>query len=103
MKQSTSSRVLIMTVSDLDDDLMRAIAAGADGYILKSAEPAALCRAIRQVAAGESVLAPELTARVMRAAARPHDAAVGVNLTAREQSVLHELARGATTAAITQL
>lgn len=100
VKQSTSSRVLMLTFSDQNDDLLRAIAAGADGYILKSADPAALCRAIRQVAAGQSVLAPELTATVMRAAARPPGAAPGVNLTAREQAVLHELARGATTAAI---
>ena len=102
VKQSTSSRVLMMTFSDVDDDLLRAIAAGADGYILKSAEPAALCQAIRQVAAGQSVLGPELTATVMRAAVRPPSPAPGVNLTAREQEVLHELARGATTAAIAE-
>lgn len=102
MKQNTSSRVLMMTFSDVEEDLLRAIAAGADGYILKNSEPAALCRAIRQVAAGQSVLAPELTATVMHAAARPPCTASGVDLTVREQEVLHELARGATTAAIAE-
>jgi DNA-binding NarL/FixJ family response regulator len=96
------ARVLMLSISDKDEDLMEAIKGGADGYLLKSAEPAELCQAIRQVAAGGAVLSPEVTAAVMQAAARGQDHQVGTSLSPRERQVLAELARGATTAQIAQ-
>jgi DNA-binding NarL/FixJ family response regulator len=95
--KSAGARVLMLTISDKDEDLMDAIAAGADGYLLKSAEPEELCQAIRQVAAGSAVLSPEVTATVMQAAARTQDHKPGASLSTREREVLVQLARGATT------
>jgi DNA-binding CsgD family transcriptional regulator len=79
--------------------LAGALAAGADGYLLKNAEPEQLCQAIRQVAAGQGALSPEVTERVMKAAAS-QDQPATVTLSPREQEVLAEVARGATTAEI---
>jgi len=100
LKQQGNTHVLMVTVSDRDEDLLSAIQAGADGYLLKSAEPEELCRAIRQVAGGQSVLSPEVTRSVMQAAARTQDRQPQVNLSTREREVLAELARGATTSEI---
>lgn len=100
LKQDFGARVLMLTISANSEDLMGAIKAGADGYLLKSAEPAELYQAIRQVAAGQSVLSPEVTALVMQTAAKAHHHAPEVQLSPREREVLAELARGATTAEI---
>jgi len=99
LKKMPAVAVLMLTVSDKDRDLMGALAGGADGYLLKSAEPEELFWAIRQVAAGKSILSPEVTARVMRAAA-VRSGQTAVSLSDREQEVLGELARGATTSEI---
>lgn len=98
VKQTTSAHVLMLSISDKDQDLMGALAAGADGYLLKSAEPDELCRAIRQVASGQGALAPELTAHVMRTAAKSGFSSV--NLSKRELEVLAHLAAGETTSQI---
>jgi DNA-binding NarL/FixJ family response regulator len=97
LKQNPGLQVLMLTISEKNEDLLAAIEAGADGYLLKSAEPEELCRAIRQVAAGQSVLAPEVTAKVMHAAARTRSRQPPVDLSLRELEVLVELAQGATT------
>ncbi|HIP73646.1 MAG TPA: response regulator transcription factor, partial [Anaerolineae bacterium] len=99
LKQMPDVRVIMLTISNKDEDLLGALAAGADGYLLKSAEPDELCQAIRQVAAGQGVLSPEITARVMRAAAA-QTPITSSSLSQRELDVLQELARGATTADI---
>jgi DNA-binding NarL/FixJ family response regulator len=96
LKQTANVRVLMLTISNKDKDLLGALVAGADGYLLKSAEPEELCYAIRQVAAGKGILSPEVTARVMRAAASQSHASTAL-LSQREVDVLQELARGATT------
>ena len=96
--KDSGARVLMLTISDKDEDLMEAIAVGADGYLLKSAEPEDLCRAIRQVAGGHSVLSPEVTTAVMQAAARNQEHQSEVSLSSREYDVLIQLAQGATTA-----
>ncbi len=100
LKQELGIQVLMLTISDKDEDLLGAIEAGADGYLLKSAEPDELCRAIRRVAAGHSVLSPEITARVMQVAVQPQSNKPSISLSTREREVLAELARGATTAEI---
>jgi len=98
LKQTTASGVLMLSISDKDRDLMGALDAGADGYLLKSAEPDELCRAIRHIASGHGVLAPELTAKVMQTAARGRHSSV--SLSARERVVLNHLAAGETTSQI---
>ncbi len=98
LKEMGDVKVLMLTVSDKDQDLLGALDAGADGYLLKNLEPDELRRAIRQVVSGGGALSPEITPRVMAAAARGAQPAAG--LSPREQDVLSELAHGATTAEI---
>lgn len=100
MKQDLELRVLMLTISAKDQDLMGAIQAGADGYLLKTAEPEELCQAIRQVASGQAVLSPEVTAAVMQAAGRSQSHESQVSLSPREREVLAKLAQGATTAEV---
>lgn len=61
----TGPAVLILTTYDHDADLVRAVEAGAAGYLLKDADPGAIVAAIEAAARGESVLGPELTRRVV--------------------------------------
>lgn len=100
LKQNPGLHVLMLTISDKDEDLMAAIKAGADGYLLKATSPEVLCLAIRQAAAGRSILSPEITAKVMQAAAHSGFHQSQVKLSSREHQVLAELAQGATTAEI---
>lgn len=70
------AEVLVLTTFDLDEYVTGALGAGAAGYLLKSAEPHELVDAVRRVADGDGVLAPEVTRRVIRAlAAAQHGAA----------------------------
>ena len=62
--------VLMLTISQDDEDLLGAIQAGADGYLLKNTEPEELRRSIQRVAQGQGVLSPEVTATILKAAAR---------------------------------
>lgn len=59
--------VLALTVSEDDEDLVRAVQAGARGYLIKRAEPEELARAVRAVAAGQSALSPEMTVPALEA------------------------------------
>lgn len=61
------SEVLMLTTFDLDEVVFGALRAGAAGFLLKSVEPARLIEAIRQVAAGDGVIAPEVTRRLLDA------------------------------------
>ncbi len=92
--------ILMLTVSQRDEDLFGAIAAGADGYLLKNAEPEELRSDIFNVAAGKGVLSPELTKRVLHAVVRRQVPATSSNLSEREIEVLQEMARGKNTSAI---
>lgn len=67
------SKVLVLTTFDHDSYLFGALEAGADGFLLKSAEPAEITAALQRVVAGDSVISPEVTARIVAAAlaARP--------------------------------
>ena len=100
LKKGTNARILMLTISDKDEDLLSALAAGADGYLLKNTEPDQLYQAIRQAYAGQGVLSPEITAQVMKAAALSQNRYVVSNLSQRECEVLIELAQGATTSEI---
>jgi DNA-binding NarL/FixJ family response regulator len=96
-------RILMLTISKSDEDLLGAIIAGADGYLLKNASPEDLCRAILNVHGGHSVLAPDITRQVMRAVnvEQPHMANRG--LSDREMEVLECLAEGKTTSQISSV
>ncbi|WP_053716628.1 response regulator [Saccharothrix sp. NRRL B-16348] len=89
--------VLVLTTFDLDEYVRGALRAGAAGFLLKSVESSALVDAVRQVAAGDGVLAPSVTRRVMRefasTAPKARPAALDA-LTEREVEVLHCLGEG---------
>ena len=94
------TRVLVLTTFDLDEYVFEALRAGASGFLLKDAPAEELAAAIRVVAAGESLLAPGVTRRVIDAfvrrpapPARPSEPRLGL-LTPREIEVLGLLARG---------
>ena len=81
--------VIILTTFDRDSDILRAIEAGAAGYLLKDASPDTIVDAIQSAARGGMVLAPELATRVMRGMRNP-----APRLTERELEVLQHLATG---------
>jgi DNA-binding NarL/FixJ family response regulator len=84
--------VLVLTTYDRDADIVRAIDAGATGYLLKDAPREELHRAVRAAARGETVLAPAVAARLV---GRLRGPAAG-ELSAREREVLGHVARGRT-------
>lgn len=87
---------LMLTISQQSEDLIRAIQAGASGYLLKNAEPEILRRTIELVHAGEAVLAPEMTEKVFQLM-RSGELDYNDLLSERELEVLRLLARGSTT------
>jgi DNA-binding NarL/FixJ family response regulator len=100
VSRGVATRVLVLTTFDLDEYVFEALRAGASGFLLKDAPAEELAAAIRVVAAGDSLLAPGLTRRVIdafveRPAPRPQstDSRL-VDLTPRELEVLGLLARG---------
>jgi DNA-binding NarL/FixJ family response regulator len=92
-------RVLMLTTFDLDDYVYEALRAGASGFLLKDATAAELVHAVRVVAAGDALLAPSVTRRLIADFARqpradpPFPAALDA-LTHRETEVLQLIARG---------
>jgi DNA-binding NarL/FixJ family response regulator len=97
---TAGSRVLILTTFDVDDYVYAALRAGASGFLLKDATPEELLHGIRVVAAGESLLAPTVTSRLIQEVARrpgPSPAAHATTLAAlteREREVLLLVAEG---------
>jgi DNA-binding NarL/FixJ family response regulator len=99
-------RVLVLTTFDLDSYVYDALRAGASGFLLKDTAPAQLLDAIRVVAAGDALLAPSITRRLIAEfASRPNpDAAANTLdvLTERERDVLAEIGRGLSNAEIAE-
>jgi DNA-binding NarL/FixJ family response regulator len=102
-----AARVLILTTFDLDEHVYAALAAGASGFLLKDATPEEIVHAVRVVAAGESLLAPSVTSRLVREfATRPttgkprSDRLAG--LTEREVEVLRLVAAGLSNAELAE-
>jgi DNA-binding NarL/FixJ family response regulator len=89
-------RVVVLTTYESDQDILRAIEAGASGYLLKDTSPAELADAVRAAARGETVLAPSVASTLVRQVRRPAPPA----LSARESEVLRLVARGMTNADI---
>jgi DNA-binding NarL/FixJ family response regulator len=89
-EEDPSANILVLTTYDSDADILRAIEAGATGYLLKDTPREDLFRAIRAAARGEPVLAPSVTARLMQRAQTPARTA----LSGREIEVLELVARG---------
>jgi DNA-binding NarL/FixJ family response regulator len=99
LADAPESRVVILTTFEQDDYIFGALSAGASGFLLKRTKPEELVAAIHTIAAGDSLLSPSVTSRViMRMARQPahdasHDALVD-QLTPREREVLELMARG---------
>ena len=100
------TRVLVVTTFDLDESAFAALRAGASGFLLKDARPDELLSGIRSVAAGDAVVAPRVTRRLLDAvgshlpdAARPPDPSLE-RLSPREREVAVLVAQGLTNAEI---
>ncbi|GAB2631095.1 response regulator [Nocardia goodfellowii] len=99
------SKVLVMTTFDLDEHALGALRAGASGFLLKDTPPEDLISAIRSVAAGDAVVSPKVTKRLLDRliAEEPggmRDPSVLDVLTAREREVLEQIAAGRSNAEI---
>jgi DNA-binding NarL/FixJ family response regulator len=87
-----AARVLVLTTYETDADILRAVEAGATGYLLKDASQAGLADAVRAAARGETVLAPSVAERLVTHVRRP----LRESLSGRETEVLACVARGLT-------
>src|SRR5712692_831862 len=100
---SPASRVIMLTTFDVDEYVYTALRFGASGFLLKDVSPEQLVAAVQLVAAGDALLAPSITRRLVERFARPSfttgmvpssSAAEVSTLTAREREVLVLMARG---------
>lgn len=105
MRAGARSRVLMLTTFDLDEHVYDSFRAGASGFLLKNAPPEQLVAAIRTIAAGDALLAPQITRRIIEQYVswpRAGDAVQGPfrDLSERELDVLRLIARGLSNAEI---
>jgi len=103
LAEDAAPRVLILTTFDLDQYIYEALRIGASGFVLKDDPPEQLIAAIRTVAAGEALLSPAVTRRVIEQftrVARPEPPAGLDELTDRERDVFRLLAQGLSNAEI---
>jgi DNA-binding NarL/FixJ family response regulator len=112
VESGSPARILVLTTFNLDEYVYAALRAGASGFLLKDVPPADLVTGIRAVAAGDAVVAPNVTRRLIDAfAGHLPDPATGRSptderlhqLTEREREVLVEIARGHSNAEIARL
>ncbi|MFE7560005.1 response regulator [Kitasatospora sp. NPDC057500] len=91
-----ATRVVVLTTYESDGDILRAVGAGAVGYLLKDTSPADLAQAVLAAARGETVLSPTVAARLLDQVRRPRPE----TLSRRETEVLRLVAEGLTNAAV---
>jgi DNA-binding NarL/FixJ family response regulator len=96
LAEHPARKVVVLTTYETDADILRAVEAGAAGYLLKDASRADLANAIRAAARGETVLAPSVAGKLVDRVRRP----VPHTLSAREVEVLRLVAKGLTNADI---
>jgi DNA-binding NarL/FixJ family response regulator len=97
--------VIVLTTFDADENVLRALRAGASGFLLKDSPPGQIAEAIRRVAAGDPILSPKITRRLMDRAAAEAGAQERARLalralSPREHEVVLAIARGRTNAEI---
>lgn len=103
-----TAKVVVLTTFDLDEHLFAAVRAGASGFMLKAARPEELADAIRAAHAGNALVEPRMTKRLLDEFARrpatpePNGEHAFADLTDRERDVLLEVARGASNAEIAE-
>jgi DNA-binding NarL/FixJ family response regulator len=106
VEAAPDARVLVLTTFDLDEYVYAALQAGASGFLLKDAPAAELIRGVRVVAAGDSLLAPSVTRRLVEDVAAKGGTTRKVDgidqLTAKERDVLEHLAHGLSNAEIAE-
>jgi len=103
--RADAPEVIVLTTFDTDENVLRALRAGASGFLLKDAPPAEIAAAVRKVAAGEPMLSPTITRRLMDRAATEAGAyararAALATLSAREHDVAVAVGKGRTNAEI---
>ena len=103
--QAQPPEVIVLTTFDSDHNVLEALRLGASGFLLKDSPPDEIARAIRSVAAGDPILSPAITRRLMDRAAQDATAyarsrATLERLTQREREIVEGLARGRTNAEI---
>jgi len=102
LQEHPSCKIIILTVSERDEDLLAAIRNGAKGFLLKNIGPTKLANAVRSVYQGESALSRSMTLRLMDEIVRSKDAVTRprdpklAKLTSRELEVLYHMASGMT-------
>ena len=98
--------VLVLTVSDAEEDLASALSAGAQGYLLKDMEPDDVVDAVQRAVRGETVVAPSMTLKLvhlLQGGGQPAKADALQQLTAREREILEHLSQGLSNKAIARV
>ncbi|MBK1785417.1 response regulator [Prauserella cavernicola] len=96
LAETPARRIVVLTTYETDADILRAVEAGAGGYLLKDASRSELADAVRAAARGETVLAPSVAGRLVSQVRAP----AGPALSPRETEVLRLVAKGSTNADI---
>jgi len=99
-ENAPSTAALVLSAYDDDPYVLAALQAGANGYVLKSADAEDIIRAVRSVHAGKSAVDPEIARKVLRSLSGGQASAQPERLTARELEVLAQVAKGKTNKAI---
>lgn len=94
--EGVTSRIVMLTVSDADEDVLEAISRGADGYLLKDMEPEDLLEQIQRALQGKMVMSEAVTQVLANAIRKPHKQSISSleSLTAREYEILQLIAKG---------